>query len=57
MMQDSEILRRTVWLNFDSWNYMSDAGYKIEDSYMKLVVNLINGKAALCGMGGVEILV
>jgi len=36
---------------------MSDAGYKIEDSYMKLVVNLINGKAALCGMGGVEILV
>jgi hypothetical protein len=27
-----------------------------KDSYMKLIVNLINGKATLYGMGGVEIL-
>jgi hypothetical protein len=31
-------------------------GTKSKGGYMKLIVNLINGKATLCGMGGVEIL-
>ena len=52
------------WNNFVAqcgWTLIAEItcqiqGTKSKDSYMKLIVNLINGKTTLCGMGGVEIL-
>lgn len=52
------------WNNFGTqcgWTLIAEItcqtqGTISKDSYMKLIVNLINGKATLYGMGGVEIL-